>query len=356
MPARWTLPQPLGQISIWAGGAVIAELAARQHTMVAAGSARARVQPKAHHLLAEPGAPASGLQGLTPSRPGVRRRGEVDGRGARHRPGRRAEPPLRRRRCRRRPVRRLRGDGPGGPRAGRRDRRAPGTDPTDGARRRAGSASPGSRARSWTSPPWSPQTSSNEPRGRRRVSRATETVSLTELLRRYPGAPGSRRIRRLLDDEALHAQTRSELENDFLTFLKTHDLPLPQTNVLVHGCLCGGLARAAARGRARQPRVPQPPPGVRRRSPSRPRAPAARPTRRPGDQAPPHERGRRDGPRPARVPGALGRPSTRAAPRTGVTDEGCEANMAQGRAASSGRAPGAPAGCGTPGMNQDAAP
>ena len=73
------------------------------------------------------------------------------------------------------------------------------------------------------------------------ITRATDTVSLTELLRRYPGRRGTRKLRALLDDTAIQAETRSELEDDFLTFVRAHGLPLPQTNVLVHGFLCDAL-------------------------------------------------------------------------------------------------------------------
>lgn len=73
------------------------------------------------------------------------------------------------------------------------------------------------------------------------IARVTDNVSLTELLERYPGRRGSRRLRRLLEDEALQAQTRSELEDDFLCFVRAHGLPHPQTNVLVHGFLCDAV-------------------------------------------------------------------------------------------------------------------
>lgn len=73
------------------------------------------------------------------------------------------------------------------------------------------------------------------------INRATDSVSLTELVERYPGRRGSRHIRRLLEDDALHAHTRSELENDFLAFVRAYGLPLPQTNVLVHGFLCDAV-------------------------------------------------------------------------------------------------------------------
>lgn len=62
--------------------------------------------------------------------------------------------------------------------------------------------------------------------------RIAEPLSLTSLLQRYERRPGTKRLRDLQPEPAL---TRSELERRFLDYLDRHDLPRPQTNVIVGG-------------------------------------------------------------------------------------------------------------------------
>lgn len=62
--------------------------------------------------------------------------------------------------------------------------------------------------------------------------RIAETPSLTSLLTRHAGRPGTRRLANLQPDAAL---TRSELERRFLAYLDRHDLPRPETNATVEG-------------------------------------------------------------------------------------------------------------------------
>jgi very-short-patch-repair endonuclease len=68
------------------------------------------------------------------------------------------------------------------------------------------------------------------------VQRLTDSISLYELVARYPRRPGAPAVKRLL--EAGVAPTRSELEAQFLAFLRARSLPLPQTNVLIEGLEC----------------------------------------------------------------------------------------------------------------------
>jgi hypothetical protein len=64
------------------------------------------------------------------------------------------------------------------------------------------------------------------------VLRLTDTLSLHDLLARYPRKPGAGVIRRLLADYELgRGRTRSELEVAFLEFLRRRGMPLPETNV-----------------------------------------------------------------------------------------------------------------------------
>ena len=60
--------------------------------------------------------------------------------------------------------------------------------------------------------------------------RIAETPSLTCLLQRHAGRPGTKRLRDLQPDPRI---TKSQLERNFLAYLRVNDLPLPQTNVIV---------------------------------------------------------------------------------------------------------------------------
>jgi very-short-patch-repair endonuclease len=57
----------------------------------------------------------------------------------------------------------------------------------------------------------------------------TDSLSLRQLLSRYPRRPGARAVRAALD--AGTTLTRSELESRFLAFLRARRLPRPETNV-----------------------------------------------------------------------------------------------------------------------------
>ena len=59
-----------------------------------------------------------------------------------------------------------------------------------------------------------------------------ENPSLTSLCRRHDRRPGTRRLANLRPDLRM---TKSQLERDFLAYLRANDLPLPQTNVIVEG-------------------------------------------------------------------------------------------------------------------------
>jgi very-short-patch-repair endonuclease len=64
--------------------------------------------------------------------------------------------------------------------------------------------------------------------------RLTDTVSIVDLLERYPRRRGSVAIRRLTAVREIYkGVTRSELEERFRQFLRTHDLPAPEWNVRV---------------------------------------------------------------------------------------------------------------------------
>jgi very-short-patch-repair endonuclease len=59
----------------------------------------------------------------------------------------------------------------------------------------------------------------------------SDEAGLAELLRRYPGNRGTARIKNALADAATSTgRLRSDLEREFLTFLRRHRLPLPETN------------------------------------------------------------------------------------------------------------------------------
>jgi very-short-patch-repair endonuclease len=64
--------------------------------------------------------------------------------------------------------------------------------------------------------------------------RLSDEAGLTELFRRYPGQRGTARIRRVLaETEASTGRLRSDLEQDFLAFLRRRRLPLPETNATI---------------------------------------------------------------------------------------------------------------------------
>lgn len=58
---------------------------------------------------------------------------------------------------------------------------------------------------------------------------------LAALLARYPSRAGTPRLRELLDGSRRPALTRSEAEERFLALVRKADLPLPETNVRLHG-------------------------------------------------------------------------------------------------------------------------
>jgi very-short-patch-repair endonuclease len=64
--------------------------------------------------------------------------------------------------------------------------------------------------------------------------RLTTTASLTSCLSAHRGRRGIKALRKLLP-EAHTGRTRSDLEHDFLTFLRTHRLPLPELNTEIEG-------------------------------------------------------------------------------------------------------------------------
>lgn len=66
------------------------------------------------------------------------------------------------------------------------------------------------------------------------IRRLGSTLSLAELLDRYPRKAGSATLRRLLADFE-PAVTRSELEDAFLAFLAETTLPAPNVNTIVEG-------------------------------------------------------------------------------------------------------------------------
>ena len=66
------------------------------------------------------------------------------------------------------------------------------------------------------------------------VRRLTSPAPLATLIACHPGKRGTTNLRTLVPD-AGRSTTRSELEGRFLSFLDTHDLPHPETNVLIEG-------------------------------------------------------------------------------------------------------------------------
>jgi hypothetical protein len=68
------------------------------------------------------------------------------------------------------------------------------------------------------------------------MQRLTDSVSLPDLVRRYPRRPGIQTIKAIL--EAGPAFTRSELETRFVTFVRGAGLPFPLLNAPVLGFEC----------------------------------------------------------------------------------------------------------------------
>ena len=66
------------------------------------------------------------------------------------------------------------------------------------------------------------------------VRRLTSPAPLETLIARHPGKRGATNLRTLLLD-AGRSTTRSELEARFLSLLDAHDLPHPETNVVIEG-------------------------------------------------------------------------------------------------------------------------
>jgi very-short-patch-repair endonuclease len=62
------------------------------------------------------------------------------------------------------------------------------------------------------------------------VLRLTDSLSLPDLLRRYPRRRGAAVLRALLDADTPGGVTRSQLEERFVAFLDTHGLPRPRFN------------------------------------------------------------------------------------------------------------------------------
>jgi very-short-patch-repair endonuclease len=63
------------------------------------------------------------------------------------------------------------------------------------------------------------------------VLRLTDALSVPDLLERYPRRHGSAVLRELLRDEAtLNGVTENDFEEDFVTLLDAHHLPMPQFN------------------------------------------------------------------------------------------------------------------------------
>jgi very-short-patch-repair endonuclease len=58
---------------------------------------------------------------------------------------------------------------------------------------------------------------------------------LLAVLARYPARPGTPKLRELLSDPASPALARSEAEERFLALLRRSGLPVPETNVPLHG-------------------------------------------------------------------------------------------------------------------------
>jgi very-short-patch-repair endonuclease len=64
-----------------------------------------------------------------------------------------------------------------------------------------------------------------------------DELSLLDLLYRYPRRPGTRNVRAALHRRNAGATlSKSDLEALFLAFAERHDLPRPQTNVVIEGC------------------------------------------------------------------------------------------------------------------------
>lgn len=73
--------------------------------------------------------------------------------------------------------------------------------------------------------------------------RLTDTVSLTELLARYPKRRGTAKLRHIAEQRAFTNETKSDLEDAFLELAARASLPRPQTNVLIEGFECDAVWR-----------------------------------------------------------------------------------------------------------------
>jgi very-short-patch-repair endonuclease len=70
------------------------------------------------------------------------------------------------------------------------------------------------------------------------IKQLWDELSLVDLLHRHPRRPGTRNARAALERRWAGATlTKSDLEDLFLRFAERGNLPRPQTNVLVEGCL-----------------------------------------------------------------------------------------------------------------------
>lgn len=77
------------------------------------------------------------------------------------------------------------------------------------------------------------------------TKRLTDTLSLAELLGRYPRRRGTAKLRRIAEEQAFTAETKSDLEDAFLELAARARLPRPQTNVIVEGFECDAVWPAA---------------------------------------------------------------------------------------------------------------
>jgi len=72
------------------------------------------------------------------------------------------------------------------------------------------------------------------------VLRLTDSLSLPDLIARYPRRRGAANLRSLLAASSLSGITRSDLEERFVAFLDAHDLPRPRlnTHLALRGRFC----------------------------------------------------------------------------------------------------------------------
>ncbi len=81
------------------------------------------------------------------------------------------------------------------------------------------------------------------------VQRLTDTLSLPDLLARYPRQRGAANLRALLRAKAPVGVTQNELEELFVAVLDEHGLPRPQLNATL--VLRAGSSRRTACGASR---------------------------------------------------------------------------------------------------------